>query len=179
MDKITVITNIIRSSLLFDCDIQNNKYDMLNTYNEKIANLLIDLHLSPIEEEMLKLCEYIHNINNNIIDKISHRKISKLDTKKNTFIFFYKENCKYSMLFIPEWKKMKNLLDNKFNMVSINCDKIKYKNICNFFRVYEYPTIKLVTSHKIIDYFGEMNCDSIINELFNNKNLNYKSFEHF
>ncbi len=94
-------------------------------------------------------------------------KKSKLDKTKNTVIFFYKPDCEPSLTFYGEWAKLKKLHNKKYNMISINCINPKYKDICNFFKIYEYPTIKLVKPNRIDDYFGSMDATSISADLLN------------
>lgn len=165
MDKITLIVNIVKSSILFDNDFKKGKYPNLQEYNNMIQTYLDNLKTLSTDARLVQLCSSLHNINSHILKSMSKK--TKLDKTKNTVIFFYKPDCEPSLIFANEWVKLREQHNKKYNMIAINCDNPKYTDICNFFKIYEYPTIKLVKPYSIDDYFGSMDAVSITNDLLN------------
>ena len=175
MDKINLISNILILSLEFDdlleknkfCDLEKcseeiklkiNEYKSISHKNKKLNNLNseISLILDKIQKINMYAIKHFSNLCKNENKKIN------VNESNNTMILFYDEKCKYSTIFFPEWKKLKNTLGNKVNMIAIDCRKIENRDICKFFKIYEYPTIKYVTPTKIHEYYGDMKYEEIM-----------------
>jgi hypothetical protein len=166
MDKINSIVNIIRSSISFDNSLENGGYCELQQQNNllksHLQNLMILNPIDDTEKKLLKLSEHLYKINENIIDLVNgSQKHTKIDLTKNTLLFFYKEHCEPSLNFVSEWTKLKKMVNGKVNMVSINCSKSKYDNVCDSLGVYEYPTVKYLYNNKVDTYIGNMNANEI------------------
>lgn len=178
MNKIYLVSDIIKTSLKFDTDLKNFKLDNLKDYaneiNMKINNLkLLIIKNDSFDQNILNLCEKINNVNYYVIKIITDTKIEDknednngINPNDNTLLLFYNNKCDKSQKFIPEWNKIKSKIRGKVNTISINCSNPKHNKICSGFNVYEYPMIKLITTFptKINDYYGELNAESILNE---------------
>jgi len=172
MDKITLIVNIVRSSILFDNEFQKGNYLNLRDHNDMIKSYIKNLNTyssNSNDDKILELCTSLYDLNFRILEltqgTYKSKEKLKLNKDKNTIILFYKPDCIASINFIPDWNKLKAVHNNKYNMVAINCSNPKYEDVCNFFKIYEYPTIKLIKPQQINDYFGKMDATSITNDL--------------
>lgn len=164
--KIESSINIVKGSLLFDRELKRHQYCNLGKTNESIKSNLQTLVLlsgnSANDIEILKLCQKLYDLNNTIIAKIE-----KSDQKsEKILLFFYKEGCEPSSRFVSEWKKLESIVGSEAKMLSVNCSKEKYTDICNKFGIYQYPTVKLISGDKTHDYFGEMTADKIKETFF-------------
>ncbi len=166
MDKINQISDIIKISLDFDTALENGKYCDLQKYSDKLNEMnkiIREQNLSLFDKDILDLIDKLNQVNLYAIKHIA--KYCKQSQKEgyNTIIFFYNDKCEESIKFFPEWKKLKSTLKGRVNLIAINCNKKEHENICNFFKIHEYPTIKYITPTKIHDYYGNMEQDQIIN----------------
>lgn len=175
MDRINLLSDIIRTSLKFDTALENGKFCDLQKYSDELKSKLQNLKLTQRDNddnEIVEFCDKIYKVNTYTIGFIEKVKKNNKQSKQlnnsskhnNTLIFFYAENCQPSANFVPEWNKIKTRVGSNVNAISINCSKSKHKEICNKFKVYEYPMIKFVTPTKVHDYYGEMNSVEILNE---------------
>lgn len=167
MNKINLISDIIKISLKFDDVLKKGKFCELKKYSDELNNKLEILEKSGISDldiEILSTIDKIKQINIYAINHVS-KLLEKYNHKKsnNTLIFFYSNKCVYSRNFFPEWKNLKKTLKDKVNMIAIDCKKEDRQDICNFFNIHEYPTIKYITPTKIHDYHGNMTHDEILN----------------
>lgn len=163
MSKISYITNILRESISFDDAIKNGDYANLKDFGTKISDDIKSLKFfdsaNNIENELSKLSMDLNIINGQIITELGATQ--KVNENKNTLIFFYKENCKISSNFAPEWAKLKSLNNGSANMVAINCSNPKYNDICSLFEITQYPAIKYVNKSSISQYNGKLSADNI------------------
>jgi hypothetical protein len=164
--------NIVKESLVFDDKLKTHQYCDLRKTNDSIKSNLQTLMLlsgnSRNDVEILNLCEKLHTINNSIVVKLETASMSgsNMNINKNILLFFYKEGCEPSLLFASEWKKLEDIVGARTKMLSVNCSKEKYSDICNKFGVYQYPTVKFISDGETRDYFGEMTANKIKEEFF-------------
>ena len=125
---------------------------------------IVSAEIYSILDKINKVNEYAINYFIKLCNKDNKNNQNNQNNKKskNTMILFYSDKCKYSINFFSEWEKLKEGLNGKVNMIAINCNKSNKKQICDFFKIYEYPTIKYITPTKIHDYYGEMNYGEIV-----------------
>lgn len=162
MKNINNILNILKISFLFDDAFKNKQYDDVKKYyhqmKEEVMKLENDTNIVNLFKNLDLINEHIVNMG---IPKINE----KFDKSKNTIIFFYSPNCAPSKKFSIEWEKIKNKLELYMNVISIDCTNPKYTEICNYFNVSNYPTVKYVRENEIVNYYDEMTADSIFNDI--------------
>lgn len=150
-DKIAI--KCVRESLALDKGNGN-----LNQFKSELQNLMILKQLpefqSNYNEDLLQLINQLY--------EITTQKTQKTQTNNLVLLFFYKNNCEPSSKFVEEWKKIKNITNSKYKMLSVNCEDIKHKELCKKMNIFEYPTVKYIKNGKIIDYFGNLTADEII-----------------
>ena len=102
-------------------------------------------------------------------------KINKKNNKKNNniytpkFINFNSSWCKWSKSLNPIWNKLVKIMENKnIKILNIKCDLEENENLCNKYKIIEYPTLKLVLNNNIIEYDGDPNLDDLINFIESN-----------
>lgn len=138
-----------------------SKIDKVNEYTIKHFIDLCKIHNSnpSVDESNLLV---VNNIP--VVDTVADdlNKMAKYKESNNTMILFYSPDCVYCRMFYPEWKKLKLALNNKVNMIAINCKKADKQEICDYFKIDRYPTLKYVTPTKIHDYYGNMNMEEIL-----------------
>lgn len=143
--------NVIKLISIFDEKYKNNESpNELQFVNNSIKHNLQNLILCNTnkKDDFIKIFKKKYYENDNIIKKKLHdEKIS------NVLLFFYKSNEHLQII--------KNL-KNKIKIVMVNCSKSINKKYEEFFKIYEYPTIKYVTKDHIYNYFGEIDEDDII-----------------
>lgn len=178
MNKINLISDVIKISLEFDELLLNGKFNELKNKSDEFnfkLNKLKEYNMAQFDNDILSIINDINKINIYAIGSVaknhnsynSHDNSIKTNSMKsnrkenNTLILFYTNRCKYSIMFFPEWKKLKTHLNGKINTIALNCENEKYTKICKYFNIYEYPTIKYVTPTKIHDYHGNMTCNEI------------------
>lgn len=165
MDKINIISDIIKISLKFDDTLQNGSFCELkkisDEFNENFKKLKKDNLL--IDEELIELFDKLSQINTFTVSRLVKNCEKSHKEGLNTLLLFYSDKCPASVRFYPEWKSLKTDLKGRVNLIAINCKNKKHENVCNFFKIHEYPTLKYVTPTKIHDYFGEMEKNEIIN----------------
>lgn len=167
MDKINLVSTIVKLSLKFDDALKNNKFCDLQKISDNIKLCIRKLKITSsdtLDTEIDKLCEKIIEVNEYAINHIMKLKNNK--QTENILIFFYTENCQPSIDFVPEWKKLMTNLNGKVHLISVNCGK--YKSICKDFNIYEYPTVKYITPTKVHQYFGTMKAEDIMEEFLLN-----------
>lgn len=169
MDKINLISDIIKTSMKFDDALKNNNFFELKKLSDDVNTkfkLYKSLKSNEFDKEIEGLLSKINQVNIYAVDYVN--KINKNSTKydkrgHNTLILFYSDTCQASINFMNEWEELKKKLVGRVNTIAINCKTDKYRDICNFFNVSEYPSIRYTTPTKIHEYYGEMNHDEIMN----------------
>ena len=87
---------------------------------------------------------------------------NKIKIEKIKLIYFNSSWCYWSKKLSSIIKELKNdPIHKNIDIIDIKCDLNFNKNICNKYNIYEYPTIKLISNNKIVEYLGDIN----INEL--------------
>ena len=86
---------------------------------------------------------------------------------KIKLIFFNSSWCFWSKKLLPILNEIKN--DKNIEVIEIKCDLNINKKICDKYKIYEYPTIKLINNDKIIDYTDDVNLHKI--KLFIKNNI--------
>ena len=88
---------------------------------------------------------------------------NKILQKEIQEINFNSSWCHWSRKMKPLWKELRD--KNKFSnidIIDIKCDLGRNKKLCDKYDIHEYPTIKVITKDKTIDYEGEISYDNII-----------------
>lgn len=165
MDKISVIADMMKISLEFDNALTNGKFCELQKYsdkfNEKIS-VFTKEQLTQFDKEILDLFDKLGQINTYAVSYTAKQCNQSHKDGLNTLLLFYSDKCRASMNFASEWKRLKTSLRGRVNLIAVNCKDKDHKDICNFFKIYEYPTIKYITPTKIHDYYGAMLFNEII-----------------
>ena len=169
VDIINVISNIMKKSIQFDNALKSGHMCVLKQLSSDISkesNKLQSLH--HVNKKYLDICDKINKINEYSISYLSKQQPMVLLNNKNTLLLFYSENCLQSKQFMKEWSELQNILSNKINLLSINCDNVpKNRKICECLKV-KYtnkPIIKYVTPTKVHDYNGSLNVNDILQSL--------------
>ena len=158
------IKEVIASSLHFDELLKEGNYNKLYKESE-----ILKIHFNKLmssSKELINLLNELSQINENAIDILNKNNLiaHKINKNNNTLLLFYGNDSNESKEFFKEWKEMMNT-DENINYVSIDCNKIKYKNICDKFKIRVYPAIKFIKNGQIVDYNGKLTKDSITKEL--------------
>lgn len=149
MSNIDNITQIIQTSVS-------------NDVNMKLGKKVDYSSLNKLIEAQLKISE-----NNEVMKTINTQLAKLLELNKKltilspTLVLFYDKECKHSNNFIPTWNKIKTLLPN-VRMFSLNGKNEKNNDIYDFFKIAEYPSIKLITSDGIYDYADSLTVNNIV-----------------
>lgn len=78
-----------------------------------------------------------------------------------TLLLYHMPWCGYCKNFMPVWNMLKPYRDYyKVDMQSINCER--YPEICKRDNVQSYPTIRLVSGNKIIEYDGNRTLEDLL-----------------
>jgi thiol-disulfide isomerase/thioredoxin len=172
MEKMNLVSDIIKISLKFDNALEKEKFCNIQHLSDKLKSKLRKLKLiidSEFDESLCDLCEKLSQVNEYAINLVNKNiKTTNLKstysakTNKNILLFFYAEKCQPSVIFSKEWEALSKKINNKISTISINCTK--HPDMCNQFNIYEYPTVKYATESKIIDYNGQMTADEISKE---------------
>lgn len=81
--------------------------------------------------------------------------------KEKTLLFYFAPWCGYCKNFMPVWNKLKKYRKMyKIDMQAINCDE--HPMICKRDDVKSYPTLRLVSDNKIIEYSGDRTLDDLL-----------------
>ncbi len=163
MNKNKTIAHFLETTHNFDksvTSIPNSELFSLHKLELKHAQ---NLSLLEDDPEIVQICYDLFKTSEKIFRYVSENKHQTIDKTKNTLIFFYKNDSLESKNFIHEWKKIKQLFNDKLNVISVNCGKntIVHKEICDLAKVKTYPSIKLVEKGKIVDYVGKITFDEI------------------
>lgn len=100
---------------------------------------------------------------------ITYEEAEKLE--KPMFIMFYVDWCTYCRRFMPTFGKLAKQFDDKYSFVTVNCDKVMYKDLVNKFHVMAYPMLFVYDKkieHKFSMHLGGMMDNSILKEELNN-----------
>lgn len=174
MEKINLVSDIIKISLKFDHALEKEKFCDIQHLSDNLKSKLRKLKLvadGEFDESLCDLCEKLSQVNTyaiNLVDKNKNLETtnskSSHSTKadKNILLFFYAEKCQPSVIFSKEWEALSKKINSKISTISINCTK--HPDMCKQFNIYEYPTVKYATESKIIDYYGPMTADEISKE---------------
>eukprot|EP01080_Neovahlkampfia_damariscottae_P003994 gene3994-7250_t len=77
--------------------------------------------------------------------------------QKTWLINFYSPSCGYCKSFEPVLDRLSNIIKEKINVAKIDCTEKKNENVCQGFKVEEYPTIKFVLNGRVYDYKKKRN----------------------
>lgn len=97
---------------------------------------------------------------------VENKEILQQENNEAELYYFYTNWCPYCKKAKPEWEQLKNEFENKpingtiVYFREIDCEKDE--ETANQFNVEGYPTIKLVTNGKIIEYDAKPNYDTLV-----------------
>lgn len=91
----------------------------------------------------------------------------KIVIKKTKLINFHSDWCYWSKKLKPLWKELNEEMKfSNIEILDVKCDI--NKSLCDKYEIESYPTIKLINENKVVEYFGELNLDDIIQFIKNN-----------
>lgn len=171
------IIDVLSMSLKFDQYILNGNIESameeLSKMNTSVVGIeeFVKKHnrFNIITGMILRLVEANNIIINNLeslkasAKEESNRNLKKVDSDRNTIVLvlFY-SNCKESKKFLRVWKEIVRTCNEKLKCVKMNCSKESNMQLCDKFNIYQYPTLKLVISDVIVEYYGDLTYDSIM-----------------
>ena len=97
---------------------------------------------------------------------VENKEILQQENNEAELYYFYTNWCPYCKKAKPEWEQLKNEFENKpingtiVYFREIDCEKDE--ETANQFNVEGYPTIKLVTNGKIIEYDAKPNYETLV-----------------
>ena len=84
----------------------------------------------------------------------------KVVMRKIQLINFSSSWCHWSKKIKPLWENLKDEMKfSNVKLIDINCDS--NKNLCDKYDINSYPTIKLISDDKVVEYKGDINLDEI------------------
>lgn len=125
---------------------------------------------------LTKTTEKTNNVNNVINITLEYLK-NKPFEKSDYLLFFGSPKCPFCMKMLPTWKTLADLaLIDNIKTGAINC--LFEKNICESFKIKQFPTIYLVKENFFYKFDGKRSLKNFVNfykEKF--KDINAKSFD--
>lgn len=115
----------------------------------------------------LAIYVYMNFIKNKINPSyVENKELIAEETKEAELFYFYTTWCPYCKKAKPEWDELKQGYENKtvngYTIYFREIDCEKDEKTADEFKVEGYPTIKLVTNGKIIEYDAKPKYDTLV-----------------
>lgn len=115
----------------------------------------------------LAIYVYMNFIKNKINPSyVENKELISEETKEAELFYFYTTWCPYCKKANPEWEELKQAYQNKtvngYTIYFREIDCEKDEKTADEFKVEGYPTIKLVTNGKIIEYDAKPKYDTLV-----------------